>query len=258
MKNLPLLLGTIIGTLALIVVIAVTSSDGSATSGQNQQITDTTLLMGDARNLDTPIVETTQTNQINQEDNQENPPIAQEDTINSTNALDSTTSAEPKQELITIVEFSDFQCPACKSALPVLERVKSIYSDKVQIVFRHFPLDSIHPNARLAATASEAAASLDQTKFWAFHDRLFAEQEAWSGISSRIELKNTFATYATDLGLDTVQFLEKMEDTAVIDLVNADVAAATQLGVNSTPTFYVNGIKTSTSGLLSTVESLME
>lgn len=236
MKNLPLLVGTIVGTLILIVAVAVFSS-GSGSTGQEQQVADMALVAGDARH-------SSLTAKAMMEESPEN------------TATESSEVSVPA-EVITIVEFSDFQCPACRAAQPAVENVKRAYAGKVQIVFRHFPLDSIHPNARLAATAAEAVASLDESKFWLMHDKLFAEQETWSTISSRSELKDTFATYAVELGLDRAQFLEKMESDSVAELVNLDVAAGTQLGVNSTPTFYVNGVKTSAPQLLQAVESLL-
>ncbi len=242
MKNIPLLLGTIIGTLVLIIVVALFSSGGTQTTDQGQQVVDQTLAMGDARHsYSTAVTQNT---------------TPQEATPGAQTATDSANPQE-NQELITIVEFSDFQCPACKAALPAVEQVKAKYLGKVQIIYRHFPLDSIHPNARLAAVAAEAVSSLDAAKFWPMHDRLFAEQQVWAEIRDRGELKDTFATYATELGLDRTQFLEKMEDNSIADLVNLDVSSGTQLGVNATPTFYVNGIKTSAPQLLATVESVL-
>jgi len=228
MKNLPLLIGTIVGTVVLIVAIAFMSSS-SVTTDQAGQTADISVVLDGARHLEKVMEEEVATN-----------------------------SAEVvEQELITIVEFSDFQCPACKSSLPALQRVKDLYPELIQVSYRHFPLDSIHPNARLAAIASEAAASLDESKFWSFHDRLFEEQQVWSDISSRTELKEKFASYAVELGLDKDQFLEKLEDDSVAELVNKDVASGTKLGVNSTPTFYVNGLKVSAPQLLTAVESLL-
>lgn len=237
MKNLPLLLGTIIGTVVLIVAVALLSSSGTQTTADGQQVVDQTLAMGDARYAYTTEVtpEATQSGQT---------------------ATDSGSTQE-NQELVTIVEFSDFQCPACKASLPAVEQVKARYPGKVQIVYRHFPLDSIHPNARLAAIAAEAAASLDATKFWPMHDQLFAQQQVWSDITDRGELKDAFATYAVELGLDRTQFLERMEDNSIAERVNQDVSAGTQLGVNATPTFYVNGVKTSAPQLLAAVESIL-
>ncbi|GIK84288.1 MAG: hypothetical protein BroJett025_09100 [Patescibacteria group bacterium] len=240
MKNLPLLIGTIVGTLILIIAVAFFSSSSSQTTDQGQQIVDQTLAIGDARHVYTVAAD-----------------LVSADATPSAQTSTESASTQENQELITIVEFSDFQCPACRAAQPAVENVKRAYPGKIQIIYRHFPLDSIHPNARLAAIAAEAASSLDAAKFWPMHDRLFAEQQKWSDTIDRQELKDTFATYAADLGLDRSQFLEKMEDNSLADLVNLDVSAGTQLGVNATPTFYVNGIKTSAPQLQATVESLL-
>jgi protein-disulfide isomerase len=232
MKNIPLLLGTIIGTLVLIVVVATMFSGGSSTTDQIDQNADQSVLMEGARHILIP--------GSSVKSNEE-----------------ATDEPETTNQRITIVEFSDFQCPACKASQPAVENVKLKYPDQIQLVYRHFPLDSIHPNARLAAIASEAVASLDETKFWPFHDVLFEQQQVWSEISDRQELKDTFTSYATQLGLDSQEFLEKMDDNSVAELVNTDVALGTRLGVNSTPTFYVNGIKTSAPQLQATVEQLL-
>lgn len=215
------------------------SSGGTQTTDQGEQVIDQAILLEGARHRSIVVESTTQEITPGTED--------------------STPSAESleKQEVVTIVEFSDFQCPACKAAQPAVEAVKSAFPGQIDVVYRHFPLDSIHPNARLAAIASEAVASIDETIFWPFHDKLFTEQQAWSDIRSRDELKDTFATYAVELGLDRTQFLEKMEDNSIADSVNLDVTLGSQLGVNSTPTFYVNGIKTSAQQLLSTVETVL-
>lgn len=239
MKNLPLLIGTIVGTLILIIAVAVLSS-GSGSASQEQQVADMALVAGDARHSSLSAKT-----------------MVEEKTSTGEKQASESSEVSVPAEVITIVEFSDFQCPACKAALPAVERVKAVYPDTVNIVYRHFPLDSIHPNARLAAISTEAVASLDESKFWLMHDKLFAEQENWSTISSRSELKDVFATYAVELGLDRAQFLEKMESDSVAELVNLDVAAGTQLGVNSTPTFYVNGVKTSAPQLLQAIESLL-
>lgn len=218
---------------------------GGSPSEQSPAIVDQSVLVGEARHAYVPGEDAMQTDGQTSETAQ--------------TADDSTQSAETmtEQELVTIVEFSDFQCPACKAALPAVENVKKAYPGQVRIIYRHFPLDSIHPNARLAAIASEAAASLDESAFWPYHDRLFAEQQVWDKISSRDELKETFASYAVDLGLDRTMFLEKMEDDSIASLVNQDVAAGTQLGVNSTPTFYVNGVRASAPQLMTAVESVL-
>lgn len=250
MKNIPLLLGTIAGTVILIVVIAVMSSGGSQVTDDGQQVFDQSLVMGDARHT----YQAESTAEIGLTTPQATSGAEAADPSSGT---ESESDSQENQELVTIVEFSDFQCPACKAALPAVKQVLAAYPGQVQLVYRHFPLDSIHPNARLAAVASEAVASLDETKFWGFHDALFENQQTWANTRSRDELKNTFATYAVELGIDRTQFLERMEDSSIADLVNLDVSSGTQLGVNATPTFYVNGIKTSAPQLQATVESVL-
>ena len=244
MKNLPLLLGTIVGTVVMIVVVAMLFSGGNTTES-GQEIVDPKTLLEGARYpyMTTQVADTFPT--------QEASPSSE-----SLEFLEQ--SNQQNAQEITIVEFSDFQCPACKSAIPAVDAVKAAYPGQVQVYYRHFPLDSIHPNARTAAVASEAAASLDEAVFWDYHDRLFETQQQWSNIRDRQELKDTFATYASELGLDRTQFLERMEDNSIAELVNQDVSLGTRLGVNSTPTFYVNGIKTSAPELLTTVESVLQ
>lgn len=82
---------------------------------------------------------------------------------------------------VTIVEYSDFQCPYCSRALPTVNQLLTEYGDKVKLVYKHFPLEQIHPNARLAAVAAECAK--DQGKFWEMHDKLFEKQTEWSSLS---------------------------------------------------------------------------
>ena len=262
MKNIPLLLGTILGTVVLIVVVATMfSSDGTLTKDPSElPAADMAVIMDGARHtLDTSV--NAPTNIIIPDLEEETLANDEEVFVTDLSQVEATQSSgsvvEENQKIVEIVEFSDFQCPACKAALPAIELVKANYAGKVKITFRHFPLDSIHPNARLAAIASEAAASLDESTFWQYHDLLFENQAKWSNIRDRQELKDVFASYSTQLGLDRTAFLERMEDNSIADLVNQDVSAATKLGINSTPTFYVNGIKTSAPQLSATVETVL-
>ena len=91
---------------------------------------------------------------------------------------DTDSSRGPKYAQITIVAFSDFQCPYCSRAFPTIEQVMKDYNGKVRLVFKHFPLISIHPHAQKAAEAAECAKA--QGKFWEFHDKLFTAQNDWS------------------------------------------------------------------------------
>lgn len=156
---------------------------------------------------------------------------------------------------VTIVEFSDFQCPACRDSQPFVDQVLAQYPNDVQLIYRHFPLDSIHPNARTAAAAAEAAA--EEGKFWEMHDLLFINQTEWERIASRDELNNVFAEYASQIQIDKNVFLEKIESNQVKEAVQEDSAAAARLGLNSTPTFFVNGQRTPAPQLMTAVESLV-
>lgn len=145
----------------------------------------------------------------------------------------------PSDAKVTVVEFADFQCPACGAAYPILKQVKEAYKDQsVRFVFRNFPLRSIHPNAQIAAEAAEAAAA--QGKFWEMHDLLYERQSAWSSQTSPI---STFADYARELGLNTDAFDQALKQRTYETLIDTDADDAGQLGLNSTPTFFINGTK---------------
>ncbi|HEV7733815.1 MAG TPA: thioredoxin domain-containing protein [Candidatus Binatia bacterium] len=140
---------------------------------------------------------------------------------------------------VTIVEFSDFQCPACQHAFGDLRTLVRSRSD-VRLVFRHFPLDaacnaqmqqSMHPNACLAAAASECAAL--QGKFWEYHDVLFENQRALD--------RDSLFRYARDLGLEIGAFRTCLDDPATMDRVRADIESGNRMGVDSTPTIFING-----------------
>ena len=141
---------------------------------------------------------------------------------------------------VTLVEYSDFQCPACASFEPVVVQLLQDAGDTVRLVYRHFPLRNIHSNADLAARAAEAAAL--QGKFWEMHDLLFDGQALWSGQSSR-GAEDTFAGYAEAVGLDVERFRNDIDSDAVRDAVNEDYEGGVRARVNSTPSFFVNGRK---------------
>jgi protein-disulfide isomerase len=132
---------------------------------------------------------------------------------------------------VTIVEFSDFQCPFCRQASPTLKRVLQTYGDKVRIVWKDFPLTQIHPEAFKAAEAGHCAN--EQGRFWEYHDRLFASQDALQPAA----LKG----YAIDLKLDAVAFATCLDSSKYAERVRDGVAEGTRLGVDSTPTIYING-----------------
>jgi protein-disulfide isomerase len=136
-------------------------------------------------------------------------------------------AAEP---LVTIVEYSDFECPFCGSFAATLDELVAAYPDDVRVVFQQFPL-GMHPGAEPAARASIAAQA--QGRFWAMHDRLFAERHA-GGTERLVEI-------ATELGLDPDRFRTDLEAEATAERVRAEQAKGREIGVRSTPNFFLNG-----------------
>ena len=132
---------------------------------------------------------------------------------------------------VTLVEFSDFQCPFCKASVPTLKQVAQKYGDKVQIVYKQFPIQSIHPFAPKAAEASLCAA--EQSNFWEFHDALFADQKKLS-VS---DLKQT----ARGLGLDGKKFDSCLDSGRYVEQVQNDQKEGKRAGVTGTPAIFVNG-----------------
>jgi len=131
---------------------------------------------------------------------------------------------------VTIVEFSDFQCPFCRQVQPTLKRLMTDYAGKVRLVFRDFPLRSIHPQAQKAAEAAQCAA--EQQKFWSYHDKLFAATSLQVA-----DLKK----YAHELDLNEEQFTSCLDSNKYAGGIDADMQAGQNAGVNATPTFFVNG-----------------
>lgn len=153
---------------------------------------------------------------------------------------------------VTVVEFSDLQCPACKRAEVVVNQIENL--DGVRLVYRHFPLFSIHKNALGAAVAVEAAGK--QGRFWEYKDVLYEKQEEWAEVSNT---EDKFFEFARDLGMDEDKFLDQMKKGGLDDLVKSDYQLGARLGVSVTPTFYVNGEKVEVSKLVSEVrEQLRE
>ncbi len=146
-----------------------------------------------------------------------------------------------KDAKVTIVEFSDFQCPFCKRFVDdTFQQLKTTYIDtgKANLVYRHFPLTSIHPNAQKAAEASECAN--EQGKFWEFHDTLFKNQDTWAP-KAAADVATDFTTYAGELGLNTDQFSTCVSSGKYTKAVSDDTAEGTTAGVTGTPAFFING-----------------
>lgn len=137
---------------------------------------------------------------------------------------------------VVLMEYADFQCPACATFSQVVERLSGEYGDRVAFVYRHFPLKQIHRNAEASAYAAEAAGK--QGKFWEMHDMLYERQKDWSESN---EAKKLFTEYAAELNLDLGRFQADSEAKDIQEKIDASYAEAVRLGLNSTPSFILNG-----------------
>ncbi|MDQ3792901.1 MAG: thioredoxin domain-containing protein [Actinomycetota bacterium] len=139
----------------------------------------------------------------------------------------------PATAAVTLVEYGDYECPYCGRVHPVVKELRERLGDRLRFVFRHFPLDSVHPHARRAAEAAEAAAS--QGRFWEMHDLLYENQDDLGDEALR--------RYANRLGLDPARFEEDLEERAHAPRVREDRFGGERSGVEGTPTFFVNGVR---------------
>ncbi len=136
----------------------------------------------------------------------------------------------PASARITIVEFSDFQCPYCGKAVKQLDELLAAFPKDVRLVFKQFPL-STHPKARIAGAASLSAHA--QGKFWPMHDRLFANHDQLG--------RESFLLWAKEIGLDMPKFIAVMDATATAKQVDTELAEGEKVGVDATPTIFING-----------------
>ncbi|MET0455992.1 MAG: thioredoxin domain-containing protein [Mycobacterium sp.] len=141
---------------------------------------------------------------------------------------------------VTLVEFLDFECEACRAAFPMVEQLRAQYGDRVNFVVRYFPIQS-HFNAERAARAVEAAAQ--QGKFESMYKKMYETQSQWG--EQRVPADATFRGFATEMGLDMAEFDTAYDDPATLDRVNVDVADGRALGVQGTPTFFLDGSEVS-------------
>jgi protein-disulfide isomerase len=133
---------------------------------------------------------------------------------------------------VTVVEYGDFECPNCKQAAPAVKLLLERFAGRVRLVYRHFPLEEVHPHALHAALAAEVAAG--QGKFWPMHDLLFDNQR-------HLKLPQ-LRGYAQRLELDMVRYDGDMSDTVYLQRVREDIEGANRSGVRATPTFFLNGV----------------
>lgn len=135
--------------------------------------------------------------------------------------------------LVELVEYGDFQCPYCGRAYPIVKRLKEAMKDSVKFIFRNFPISKIHPQAKTAAVAAEAAAL--QNKFWEMHDLIFENQKRLT--------QSALIEYAKIAGLDIGRFKEDSKQEGLLKKVEGDFMSGLRSGVNATPTFFINGIR---------------
>lgn len=138
---------------------------------------------------------------------------------------------------VTIVEFADFSCPACALSNEILNSITKDYAGKVNIVFRHFPLPN-HINSKIAAEAVEAAG--EQGKYLEMQDKLYKNQSEWSNIDNPLA---KFLGYAKELNLDINKFEDSVKNNSFASKIERDKNDGNSLGINSTPTFFINGKK---------------
>jgi len=149
--------------------------------------------------------------------------------------------------VVTVVEYGDFECPNCKQAAPAVKLLLDRFAERVRLVFRHFPLEDVHPHALHAAQAAEAAAG--QGKFWPMHDLLFENQR-------HLKLPQLHA-YAERLELDMARYTGEMDDEVYLQRIREHIDGGLNSGVRSTPTFFINGMLHDTSfGLQSLAEGV--
>ena len=150
------------------------------------------------------------------------PPVSDRDHIQGTPSA-----------LIELVEYGDFECPHCGRAAAAVAQLRDELGDQLRFVFRHFPLAKMHPHARKAAQAAEAAAA--QNQFWQMHDLLFKGAPALS--------LPDLLRYAEELQLDVARFESELASDLYAPRVQEDVSSGVRSGVNGTPSFFVNGVR---------------
>lgn len=145
-----------------------------------------------------------------------------------------------KNSKVILVEYGDFQCPACGAAYPQVKAVTNEYQGQIAVVFRNFPLTTLHPNAQAAAAAAEAAGL--QGKFWEMHDKLYETQSEWSSATAS-QRSNLFQNYAISLGLNPTKFSDALNSSSsgVLQKIRFDQALGNKVGVDATPTLFLNG-----------------
>jgi protein-disulfide isomerase len=196
-------------------------------SGDKSKAADINLLLGDQRHITTGQAVSDKSNEASE--------------------------AAKSEAKVTLVEFSDFQCPACKASQPLVKQLVSENSGKVKLVYRNYPLTTLHKNALKAARVAEAVGETD--KYWEFHDMLFDKQDEWAESDKAEEF---FKKYAKSLDIDESLVDKGITDDKYYQLVKKDMNDGDKLGINSTPTFYVNGVEVKTPLLSNSVSNALK
>jgi protein-disulfide isomerase len=137
----------------------------------------------------------------------------------------------PEHAPVTVVEYGDFECPNCKQAVSAVKQLLARFEGRVRFVYRHFPLEGVHPHALLAAEAAECAGA--QGKFWPMHDLLFEGQP---------HLKPTqLHNYAQQVQIDMIRYTAEMDDHVYLQRIREHLQSGNASGVRSTPAFFLNG-----------------
>ena len=159
------------------------------------------------------------------------------------------------QSGVTLVEYGDYECPYCEEYSPVVKQVQQEFNNQIFFQFRNFPLVSIHQNAFAGARAAEAAGL--QGKFWEMHDALY-DSSNWQVWSTSNDPTPYFYEYAQQLGLNATKFKQDFAGQAVNNAIVADEGAGNKLGINGTPTFYLDGKQVSPQPTVASFESLLK
>lgn len=166
--------------------------------------------------------------------------------------LDGKYLSESKEATVTLVEFGDYQCPACVAYHPLVKETLTIFPGKINFVFRNFPLPQ-HKNANISAYAVEAAGL--QGKFWEMHDKIYESDKEWA---DQADPSGIFIEYAKTFGLDLDKFKNDMNSNEIKSKVTSDANDGTLIKVNSTPSFFLNGIKIESPGSVAEFKKLIE
>ena len=142
---------------------------------------------------------------------------------------------------VTVEEFADFQCPSCGAYYPELKKMEAEFGDKIRVIYRENPLYPNHQYSIVAAQAAEAAGLQGEDKFWAMHDKLFETQTTWAESKDKDAAVAMFVEYAKQIGVNPDQFMKDLSGEAVAARIFQDGKRSHAIGVESTPSFYVNG-----------------